>query len=53
LGKKLGTEINIAQIKLAFFGATQNLYLLKEALVKIENMPIYQYCTAYAELAVF
>jgi len=51
MGKKIRTDNSIIEIKLAFWGATKNLYLLEKILVHIENMPIYQYCNYLSQVA--
>jgi hypothetical protein len=51
MGKEIRTDTSIIQIKLAFLGATKNLYLLEEILIQIENIPVYQYSNYLSQFA--
>jgi len=44
-------EKSIIELKLAFFGATKNFYLLEEQLVKNENINLYQYGNYLCQIA--
>lgn len=49
--KENRTDIAIQQIKLAFWGAIHNLYLLENKLMEIGNIPIYQYSNYLSQIA--
>ena len=44
-------EKTLIELKLAFFGATNNFYLLEENLFKIKNINIYQYNNYLCQIA--
>jgi hypothetical protein len=49
--KEERNDKSIVEIKLAFLGATKNLYLLENALINIENLPLYQYSNYLSQIA--
>jgi hypothetical protein len=49
--KETRTDKSVTQIKLAFLGASRNLYLLEEAFMKLERIPLYQYANYLSQLA--
>jgi len=44
-------EKTIIELKLAFFGATNNFYILEENLIKYKNVNIYQYSNYLCQIA--
>jgi hypothetical protein len=55
MAKKIKVETrcqySILKIKMAFWGATGNLYLLEESLAKLCNITLYQYINYLSQLA--